>query len=412
MVHTRIAFAQFLRGLAAAAVVVSHLGYLIWRSPDMIGSLIAFPGTAEIIRAVDFTPVTDFGIAYFWGHFGVALFFLISGFVIPFSVSTMSHGGFAIARILRIWPTYLCGLALAVACVALNSALAGKVFPYSPLQVFINALIVPRWPTLTPSIDGIIWTLEIELFFYATCIVLMNSIRAFDRRLFLLAICVVPVAYLARLGGGILIRIGMPIYALVYWAATVPIYVCFMFCGVAFYFHYKGRLSLGGLFATQLFLILCFVTGLQIGFLAARDWAAPISYVAAYGVFASLYFSREKISALPGWTRRPFELLADISYPLYVVHGVFGYTVLVHAVAAGVPSWAAVSIAAAAVVSLATAVHFLIELPSQSYGKALAAKIAPRRAPGGQDDAAAMSRLNIDTTSPTGPNFTIRPSRR
>lgn len=412
MAHARIEFAHILRGFAASAVIVSHLGYLIWRRPEIIGALIAYPQVPEIIHGQDFVPITDFGVPYFWGHLGVALFFLISGFVIPFSVSTMSRGGFAVARALRIWPTYLCGLALAVACIAVNSALAGQAFPYSLLQVFLNALIIPRWPTLTPSIDGIIWTLEIELFFYAACIVLMNSIRAFDSRLFLLAACVVPVAYIARLGGGILARIGMPIYALVHWAATVPIFVCFMFCGVAFYFHYKGRLSLSGLFATQLFLILCFVTSLQIGFLAAQDWAAPISYVAAYGVFTLLYFSREEISALPGWTRRPFELLADISYPLYAVHGVFGYTVLAHAIAAGVPSWAAIGIAAVAVTSLATAVHFLVERPSQSYGKALAEKIAPRRPPGSQDDAAARSRLNIDTTSATGPNFTIRPSRK
>jgi peptidoglycan/LPS O-acetylase OafA/YrhL len=159
----------------------------------------------------------------------------------------------------------------------------------------------------------------------------------------------------------------------------VPIYVCFMFCGVAFYFHYKDRLSLAGMFSTQLLLILCFITSLQIGLFAGQDWSAPISYVTAYGVFALLYFSRERISALPQWARRPFELLADISYPLYAVHGVFGYTILVHALAAGAPSWAAVIFAATAVLSLAIAVHFMIELPSQSYGKALAAKIAPWR---------------------------------
>ena len=394
MAHARIEFAHILRGFAASAVIVSHLGYLIWRQPEMIGAVIAYPQVPEIIRGVRFTPITDFAVPYFWGHLGVALFFLISGFVIPFSVAAMSRGGFAVARVFRIWPTYLFGLSLAIACIALNAALAGQAFPYSPLQVLLNALIIPRWPTLAPSIDGIIWTLEIELFFYATCIVLMNSIRAYDCRLFLLALAVVPLAYFARLGGGVLLRIGMPVYALVYWAATVPIYICFMFCGVAFYFHYKDRLNLTGLLATQAFLILCFVTSLQIGFLAGQDWSAPISYVAAYGVFALLYFSRDGISALPAWARRPFELLADISYPLYAVHGVFGYTVLVHVLAAGVPSSTAVGIAAVAVLSLAIAVHFLIELPSQSYGKALAAKIASR------DDAMKIPKLMAIQNAP------------
>jgi peptidoglycan/LPS O-acetylase OafA/YrhL len=383
MTHTRIAFAHFLRGLAAAAVVVSHLGYLIWRSPEMIGSLIAYPGLADIIRAVDFTPVTDFGIAYFWGHFGVALFFLISGFVIPFSVSTMSRRGFAIARILRIWPTYLFGLALAVGCIALNAASAGRPFPYSAGQILLNALIVTRWPTLTPSIDGIIWTLEVELFFYATCLVFMDQIRTCDRRLFLTALGVIPLAYLIPLGSGIILRAGMPIYAIAFWASTVPVYVCFMFCGTAFYFHYKGRLSLPGLCMTQLLLLLCFIVSLQIGFLATPDWSAPVAYVAAFVVFGLCFLMRESFSILPDWVRWPFAVLADVSYPLYAVHGVFGYTILVRALAAGMSAWVAVGVAAAAVFTVATAVHFLIELPSQAYGKTLAAKIGPRTAAAG-----------------------------
>lgn len=381
MVHTRIAFAQFLRGLAAAAVVVSHLGYLIWRSPDMIGSLITYPATAEIIRAVNFAPVTDFGFAYFWGHFGVALFFLISGFVIPFSVTTMSRRGFTVARVLRIWPTYLFGLTLAISCIALNSASAGRPFPYSAGQILLNALIVTRWPTLAPSIDGIIWTLEVELFFYATCLVLMDQIRACDRRLFLPALAVVPLACLTPFASGLLLRAGMPIYAVAFWASTVPVYVCFMFCGTALYFNYKARLDLSGLGMTLLFLVVCFIASLQAGFLATPDWSAPIAYLAALAVFALCYFMRESFGALPTAVRLPFSVMADVSYPLYAVHGVFGYTILVRALAGGMSSWLAVGIAAAAVFAVAIVVHFLIELPSQAYGKVLAAKIGSRPVP-------------------------------
>jgi peptidoglycan/LPS O-acetylase OafA/YrhL len=93
---------------------------------------------------------------------------------------------------------------------------------------------------------------------------------------------------------------------------------------------------------------------------------------------------RESFNVLPDWLRLPFVVLAGVSYPLYAVHGVFGYTILVRALAAGMSSWAAIGIAAAAVFMEATGVHFLIELPSQAYGKMLAAKIGPRTAPAGQ----------------------------
>ena len=74
MAHARIEFAHILRGFAASAVIVSHLGYLIWRQPEMIGALIAYPQVAGIIRGQNFIPITDFGVPYFWGHLGVALF--------------------------------------------------------------------------------------------------------------------------------------------------------------------------------------------------------------------------------------------------------------------------------------------------------------------------------------------------
>ena len=89
---------------------------------------------ATVIRNIKFIPITDFGLAYFWGHFGVALFFIISGFVIPFSVASTTRAGFAVARVLRIWPTYLAGLAIAIFCVVINSGLSGKSFPYSSAE--------------------------------------------------------------------------------------------------------------------------------------------------------------------------------------------------------------------------------------------------------------------------------------
>jgi len=51
--------------------------------------------------------VDQSGPGIYKGGFGVALFFLISGFVIPFSFLRYTRTGFAIARILRLWPAYM-----------------------------------------------------------------------------------------------------------------------------------------------------------------------------------------------------------------------------------------------------------------------------------------------------------------
>ena len=126
----RIAFAHLLRGVAAASVLVHHFLYLIWKRPAPIGDLIAQPTLPALVERASYAAVADFGVPNFWGHFGVALFFLISGFVIPFSVSSLSPRGFVIARVLRIWPTYVVGLSVALTCIAFNAARADVVFPF------------------------------------------------------------------------------------------------------------------------------------------------------------------------------------------------------------------------------------------------------------------------------------------
>ncbi|MCQ4062259.1 acyltransferase, partial [Klebsiella pneumoniae] len=44
-----------------------------------------------------------------WGAFGVALFFLISGFVIPFSFVKATWLSFLVGRFFRIFPLYAVG---------------------------------------------------------------------------------------------------------------------------------------------------------------------------------------------------------------------------------------------------------------------------------------------------------------
>ena len=152
------------------------------------------PSLPQFLSATAFHGITDFGIKDFWGHFGVALFFLVSGFVIPFSVATQSQGAFATSRIFRIWPTYVTGLVITILCIKFNSEHASVAFPYTTIEILKHILIVPRWPTLTRPIDGIIWTLEVEVFFYAFCLLMMQRLRHFDQKIFLIGLLCVPAA--------------------------------------------------------------------------------------------------------------------------------------------------------------------------------------------------------------------------
>lgn len=63
--------------------------------------------------------------------------------------------------------------------------------------------------------------------------------------------------------------------------------------------------------------------------------------------------------------------MSDISYPLYVIHGVAGYSLLRILLDMGLKPWVSLLITTFIAVLLAFLLHKLIELPSQKLGKRL-----------------------------------------
>jgi peptidoglycan/LPS O-acetylase OafA/YrhL len=91
MKSSKFGFADALRGPAALCVVASHL----------LGNL--FPNWPFEMQLL--------------GKLGVAVFFLVSGFVIPISLTKYDTGAFLIARVLRIYPTYAVALTITLASI-------------------------------------------------------------------------------------------------------------------------------------------------------------------------------------------------------------------------------------------------------------------------------------------------------
>lgn len=141
---TRFMELDALRGLAAVLVVVFHttesaLG--IFPSSPMPGPNWLWPWTPG-------------------GH-GVTAFFMISGFVISLTLShCQSLGDFARARFLRLFPIFW----VAMLFTALWRQWVGG--ESISLPTFIaNITMMPSWWG-QPYVDGVYWTLEIELQFY------------------------------------------------------------------------------------------------------------------------------------------------------------------------------------------------------------------------------------------------------
>jgi peptidoglycan/LPS O-acetylase OafA/YrhL len=356
----RIAFAHGLRGLAALSVLLSHHTEFFWNSREMAAAFLGVPawqGPAPALAALHGWLPEGFA-----GHFGVALFFLISGFVIPFSLVGRSRAGFAIGRVLRIWPTYAAGLTVTMLAVWACARHFGAPVPFSSLQ-WITQLLFIRDLLGLPSIDGIVWTLEIELRFYLLCLLLAPALRAGQ---------VGPLLNTALAITGVVAVLGAlplppPLLVPVTELALSGQMIIFMLVGAVFGAWHRGTEGAIACLGTGASLLVLFALHWAGGGMRAQLGPGLVAYGAALVLFAALFALRHRIQRVPG----PLDALACISYPLYVVHGVAGFAVMRLLLEADAPPLAAIGAATALALAAATLLHVLVEVPTHRAGRRL-----------------------------------------
>ncbi|HKY15747.1 MAG TPA: acyltransferase [Microthrixaceae bacterium] len=140
-----------LRGIAAMAVVVFHYS-IGFDGPDY------FPGYEKAL------------FAFGGGRYGVSLFFMISGFVILWSLERVRHvGEFAYSRFSRLFPPYWGSMLIVSAYIlfaeqVLDAGIDDKL-GFTWQQWLANLTMVPTWFG-QPELDGAYWTLSVEMTFY------------------------------------------------------------------------------------------------------------------------------------------------------------------------------------------------------------------------------------------------------
>lgn len=154
---SRLAHIDALRGLAALLVVWQHAGEIFVKFPSVQekGTLLA-----DVAHFADF------------GRIGVICFFLISGFIIPCSLKFGVSGSlkkFAIRRFFRLYPAYWLSIGAAV----LTSAVVWGVHP--PYSTLLANLTMLQTFLGEPHIQGLYWTLQIELVFYVVCVLAFSA---------------------------------------------------------------------------------------------------------------------------------------------------------------------------------------------------------------------------------------------
>jgi peptidoglycan/LPS O-acetylase OafA/YrhL len=338
----KLIFADQLRVLACLSVLAVHWAGIYWLGRDVVASRIFAPPLegphGSIFGLLQTVPIN-------FGPFGVGLFFLISGFVIPFSLAATNPPRFLIARALRIYPTYIVCLVTGLFFTYLSAAYWGRDFGWPVSTVLANLSLYKGIGT--ESIDLVNWSLAVELKFYLAAALLSWWIRS-ARVLPVLALCA-SIALLAR------------------FISADFVYLPFMFIGTMFSYHLRSKISSAQLLAASAFLFALFVASQAQGVLKEQIPDVPKNYLYALAVFSLAYRMRARFRPI-----KPIDWLASISYPVYALHSITGYASIRFLTDQGVSYYLALAVTTAFVGLLAYVIHRGVELPTMAFGKKVA----------------------------------------
>lgn len=362
----KIIFANQLRGLAAMFVVVTHYFGIFFGAQAAVAVTTFSPNLH--IPIPDWTML--FVFAWFsTGPFGVAVFFMISGFVIAFSLANSKPMGFLVRRALRIYPTYLACLVFSLMVIFMSARYWGQDFGYSALAIISNALLINHNIGI-PSIDLVNWSLSIEIKFY----LLMAFFGAGLLRKNFLPLA--GFASLVLLGTLLLPKtlalVNLPIFKAMLTSLTLEMnYVLFMLLGAVFYQHMRGIISMPQVLLRSLFVLGVFTANWALGPQRDQFYIVTLNYYYAYTLFLLCYLARDVF--------RPSKVLdffADISYPLYLLHSLTGFTLLKMLMDRGLPYFAALALVFPLVLLICYLAHEYVELTSNALGRKLSRRVA------------------------------------
>lgn len=322
----RLVEVDALRGLAALAVVLFHY---TTRFTDL------FPSTVQPI------------VAYPDGHYGVGLFFVISGFVIFMTLDkTVFPMDFVVSRFSRLFPTYWAAIFLTFG-ITHWLGLPGKLVDID--SALVNMLMVHGLFRI-PHVDGVYWTLEVELLFYSGMFLLyrMNCLTWVHR--FLLGLLLLRLTYYLLEH-----QFGLSLPWIIFRLLILQ-YIPWFALGISVYLviHRNGRGAFWPSARTAALAI-------------ATLWICESIFAACLAVifFAVVFLAaNRKLSILRFW---PFVWLGTISYPLYLLHENIGWAVLLRLRTFGVPIDFAILMTLGASLFMAAVLSRWVERPAMQW---------------------------------------------
>jgi peptidoglycan/LPS O-acetylase OafA/YrhL len=289
--RSRLHFLDSLRGIAACSVFFAH----------------AAARWSESFR--------DFHSQLFqMGQFGVSLFFLCSGFVIPFSLERgRGLRAFWVKRFFRLYPLYWFSLACALALGWLGGMSLPEAFTQRYwVSVVGNLTMVQGFLGIEHALSPY-WSLGFEMIFYGLASLLFAT--GLLKRTVWVALALMLLSILNPAVFRFVLHRPAKVGSIFHFAT--------LFYGTCIYRAYRGEISRAVFSAVTALALFTVVASAGLGFYGNEDpayggmrsfWPMTTAWLGAYLVFLTGYALRDArwIGALSG--------LGVISYSIYLMH--------------------------------------------------------------------------------------------
>lgn len=350
MTAGRYAHIDAMRAMAAMMVAIIHVAEVF--ADKASGGL----WLGELSR--------DFNI----GHIGVALFFIVSGFVVPASLGNADDRvaglrTFAIRRFFRLYPAYWVSIALAVVAISWLQSRQPDL-----ATVLANLTMVPAWMGF-PTLQGLYWTLHVELIFYAACAALYG------------------VGWLHRPGALVAVLMGLIVWFVLQETLglrsgdgdigmnDLPVHLGLMFTGTLLRFWHDGQPLSRWVKWVLIAILVVYIAPVVRGFrLSDGDFAIRFTSDSSRAVAVILFL----LFAMRARLSHPaLSWLGTISYSVYLLHMVCAYfwLWLIGLPALGIlQGWdlpATVAAVFCLTLVVSAAVYRWVELPTINLGRRL-----------------------------------------
>lgn len=281
-----------------------------------------------------------------YGSLGVQLFFVVSGFVILMSAWGRSVGQFVGSRVARLFPAYWVSVLSSGILLAL--ILGTEI---EPRRIVMNLTMI-QTPFGVPNLDGVYWTLWVELCFYLLIGVLLVRGLSYGKVVALIGLWPLAAVMLGTTEG-FLGQLLQPYYA--------PLFAG----GMALFLIYRYGHSLLHWFLVVLNVVLAVqqtVTG--NGTWTGGTVGVPMHHAVTSAIVVACFALVAVATLTPArtWSGKVGTFLGRLTYPLYLLHANWGLLIIMwtHEWAG---RWGAIIIAAIGVIVLAWIVNRFVEKP-------------------------------------------------